>query len=86
LGTNIDRAAEAVEKVYQFTYRQADLMLTTTRLPGMFLNTIGKQLLVSNGLSPEDVLVGIERKTTERGTLSVGSKEDILESDRKVRR
>ncbi len=79
LGTNIDRAAEAVENVYQFTYRQNDLMLTTTRLPGMFLNTIGKQLLVSDGLSPEEILLGIERKTAERGTLSVGLRDDILE-------
>ncbi len=79
LGTNIERAAEAVANVYQFTYRQSDLMLTTTRLPGMFLNTIGKQLLISDGLTPEEILIGIERKTAERGTLTVGSRQDILD-------
>jgi hypothetical protein len=77
LNTNTERAADAAEEVYQYVYRHNNLLLTTTRLPGMFLNTVGKQLIVSNNLTLEDVQEGIRRKAFERGTPLVGDIKDI---------
>lgn len=77
LNTNVERASDAASAVYQYVFRQNDLLLTTTRLPGMFLNTIGKQLLISDKLSIEDIYEGIRRKALERGTPWVGETKDI---------
>ena len=77
LNTNIERAADAAAEVYQYVYRQGNLLLTTTRLPGMFLNTVGKQLIVSENLTLDDLHEGIRRKSFERGTPIVGDPKDI---------
>jgi len=72
-----NQAADAVAKVYPFTHRQSSLMLASTRMPGMFLSSITKQLRVRDFLTPEDILIGIKRKTQERAGFEVGNDEDI---------
>jgi hypothetical protein len=64
---------EAIRQTYPLVYESNSLVLAIQQPPGTFIRTIGSQLLIQDGLSPDEVLEGINRQIDSRQETHVGT-------------
>jgi hypothetical protein len=75
----IEHAFEAIRQTYFTTVETSSLVLANQNPPGTFLRTIGVQLLIKDGLSPAEILEGINRQIDSRQDNHVGSRQSLIE-------
>ena len=77
LAVSREMVIDALKFQYQIVWVSGDLSLSVQRPPGMFLSSIIKQLRVTEPLDPRDLIDGIERTASYRGTEWTGTEEEI---------